>query len=155
MGNYKVSGGLKRDAGYNIFTRTTMGESFNNALSVFRIQPGLLALRGKVIDAILTVLVAFLILGYIGINFIARLPGFLIAENISLAIAYAVTLLLHLKGRGYIYTASLAWFNAGRVSRSIVEATGELAPLAYQHIPLLALILLIAILASLKAGIRV
>lgn len=103
-------------------------------------------------DALLAILIILLVVGYIGINFIAELERFLIAENIALAILYAISLWLHLEGQGYIYTASLAWFNAGRVSRSIIEPTGEFGELAKEHVPLLALIVLVALMASLKAA---
>lgn len=102
-------------------------------------------------DLALTVLIALLVLGYVGINFMAELPRFLVAENLALAAAYALALALHLRGGGYLYTASLAWFNAGRVSRSIVSPTGEAGSLALEHVPLLALIAAVALTATLKA----
>ena len=102
-----------------------------------------------VTDKLLKVLIALLALSYLGINLVAPLPRFLVAENIVLAVAYAAALAGLLRGveSTYAYLVLLAGFNAGRVSRSIVSPTGELGRLAVEHVPLLALILLVALLA--------
>ncbi len=109
---------------------------------------------GKTAGRALTLLLALLVAGYAGINVAFKLPAFLVAENLALASGYALGLALHLRGRGHLYTASLAWFNAGRVSRSIVSPTGELGSLAIQHLPLLALLAATAILSTLEASRR-
>ena len=104
------------------------------------------------LDYVLAVLLALLVAGYVGINFAVDLPGFLVAENIALAVGYALALYLHVaRSRGYVYAASLAWFNAGRVSRSVVTPEGQLAELALQHLPLLALVAATGLAAALKA----
>lgn len=102
-----------------------------------------------VTDKLLRALVALLALSYLGINLAAPLPRFLVAENIVLAAAYTAALIGLLKGmrKSSAYLVLLAGFNAGRVSRSIVSPTGELGGLAAEHVPLLALILLVALLA--------
>jgi len=100
----------------------------------------------------LTVLLGLLITGYVGINFAAELPAFLVAENIVLALTYAVLLAAHLKGfrAAYPILTLVAGFNAGRVSRSIITPRGELGELAVEHVPLLALVLTAAVLALAK-----
>ncbi len=104
------------------------------------------------LDYVLAALLALLIASYVGVNFVASLPGFVVLINIALAAGYALALYLHAaQSRGYVYTASLAWFNAGRVSRSVVTPEGELAELALQHIPLLALIAATGVAAALRA----
>jgi hypothetical protein len=107
------------------------------------------------VDAVgwaLTILTGVLVAGYIGINFTADLPRFLVVENIALAVTYTILLVAHLKGAKAAYPVFtlVAGFNAGRVSRSIVTPRGELGELAVQHIPLLALILAVALLALAK-----
>ena len=94
-------------------------------------------------------LIIVLIAAYIAINVFADLPRFLVAENIALALAYAASLVLILRGNsaGQPLTLFVSAFNAGRVSRSIVSPRGEIQELAVQHIPLLALILLVSIIA--------
>ncbi len=95
-----------------------------------------------VADRVLVVLGSLLVLGYIGINFVAPLPGFLVAENIAWALLYAVATVLVLRGDGRAYPllTAISGFNAGRVSRSIVTPYGSLAPLALEHVPLLVVI---------------
>lgn len=109
---------------------------------------------GRAAGKALTMLLALLVAGYVGINLTGGLPAFLVGENLALAAGYALGLALHLRGRGHLYTASLAWFNAGRVSRSIVSPTGELGSLALQHLPLLALLVLVGVLSTLEAARR-
>ncbi|MCE4601171.1 MAG: hypothetical protein F7C38_06360 [Desulfurococcales archaeon] len=90
-----------------------------------------------------------LVIGYVAINFLADLPLFLIAENLIYAVVYAGLLYLSATGNGYAYCliSAVAMFNAGRVSRSVVTPEGGLAELAVEHIPLLALILFVGLLA--------
>ncbi len=109
-------------------------------------------MAGRTASRALTLLLAALMAGYAGINLAFKLPAFLVAENLALATGYALGLILHLKGRGHLYIASLAWFNAGRVSRSIVSPTGELGSLALQHLPLLALLVVVGVLSAMKAS---
>lgn len=98
---------------------------------------------------LLKVLVIILVLGYIGINFVAPLPLFLTAENIFYAISYSYLLYQAEKGAKWAYPAMLvlAAFNAGRVSRSLVTPYGTLGPLWLQHVPLELLVLVVALLA--------
>ncbi len=99
-------------------------------------------------------LLVLLVAGYVGVNFMANLPVFLIAENLLYAFLYAVSLyLIHLNKR-YSYTLAsiVAAFNAGRVSRSVITPTGELAPLALSHLPLLLVIALVMVLSALRAA---
>ncbi|WP_201783071.1 hypothetical protein [Pyrodictium occultum] len=101
------------------------------------------------VDKVLTGLIVLLIIGYVGINLVAPLPRFLVGENIVLAVAYAAGLAWLLRGSRatYPYLVALAGFNAGRVSRSVVEPTGAPGRLAAQHVPLLLVVLLVALLA--------
>ncbi|MGQ4892228.1 MAG: hypothetical protein ACP6IP_07035 [Candidatus Njordarchaeia archaeon] len=94
-------------------------------------------------------LLILLIVGYIGINFIAPLPPFLIGENITYAILYAF-FLVYMERKGYenktfALLATLLGFNVGRVSRSIVSPRGEIEYLALEHIPLISYLLLVLV----------
>ncbi|MFP3908284.1 MAG: hypothetical protein ACLFVX_00345 [Archaeoglobaceae archaeon] len=95
---------------------------------------------------ILQLLLLILIAGYIGINFFADLPLFLVGENLVYAALYALGLLNMSKRPVVISLIVLSAFNAGRVSRSVIEPTGELAPIAIGHLPLLVLILAVMFL---------
>ncbi len=103
----------------------------------------------------LLALTLILIIGYIGINFVAPLPAFLVGENLFYAASYAILAYMLWKGRRVepLYVL-LAGFNAGRVSRSVVTPYGTPGRLAVQHIPLLALILAAAFLAVAAASRR-
>ncbi len=94
-------------------------------------------------------LIALLIVGYLGINFTADLPRFLIGENIFYVVLYTIALIAIYRQLDWAqaYTILIAGFNAGRVSRSIISPRGEIGELAVQHIPLLSLIIIIAVLA--------
>lgn len=94
-----------------------------------------------------------LAIGYIGINFAAELPKFLVGENLLLAILYLGLAVATYYERTWAAPATmlLAGFNAGRVSRSIITPEGDVGDLALEHLPLLALILLVGVLAFLKS----
>ncbi|MCE4609195.1 MAG: hypothetical protein F7C36_02290 [Desulfurococcales archaeon] len=94
-------------------------------------------------------LIALLIVGYLGINFTADLPRFLIGENIFYVVLYTIALIAIYKQFDWAqaYTILVTGFNAGRVSRSIISPRGEVGELAVQHIPLLSLIIIVALLA--------
>ena len=96
----------------------------------------------------LLALTLLLIAGYIGINFVAPLPAFLVGENLFYAASYSILAYMLWRGRRVepLYLL-LAGFNAGRVSRSVVTPYGAPGRLALQHIPLLLLILAAAFLA--------
>ena len=102
----------------------------------------------NILKAGLAALSFILAAGYIGINFVAQLPLFLIGENILYAVSYSVLAYMLLRGRRVepLYLL-LTGFNAGRVSRSVITPYGRPGPLAMQHIPLLVLILVAAVLA--------
>ena len=83
------------------------------------------------------------------IAFSVGLPPFIVLENIVYAAAYGVLALMFRDPRVRVAGLAVAAFNLGRVSRSVVEADGSLAPLAAQHLPLIAwLALLTAVLAA-------
>ena len=105
------------------------------------------------LEKIVAVIIGLLVVGYISINFIVKLPLFLIGENIALAILYSTSIYLTLKKwRWYpLYLLSLSGVNLGRVSRSVITPQGTPAKLALQHIPLLAYIALVFILAIILA----
>lgn len=101
------------------------------------------------LERILNILLVLLVLGYIGINFIAPLPPFLIGENITYAVLYGLILYLSYKN-GYKNTHLLALttilgFNIGRVSRSIISPRGEIEYLALEHIPLISFLILVLV----------
>ncbi|MEB3789002.1 MAG: hypothetical protein GSR72_03820 [Desulfurococcales archaeon] len=93
--------------------------------------------------------IALLIVGYLGINFTADLPRFLIGENIFYVVLYTISFVAIYKQFDWAqaYTILVAGFNAGRVSRSIISPRGEVGELAVQRIPLLSLIIIVALLA--------
>ncbi len=97
-------------------------------------------------NIILKILLLILIAGYIGINFFADLPLFLVGENLIFAALYSLGLLNLNKKPVIISLIVLSAFNAGRVSRSVIEPSGELAPIAMGHLPLLILILAVMLL---------
>lgn len=93
----------------------------------------------------LELMLALTVIGYIGINFVAQLPTFLIGENLAYAIMYSVLLYLILIDKfdkAKIPLAIVLSFNLGRVSRSIIEPSGSLHPLAMAHIPLMLVLVL-------------
>ncbi|MCE4601916.1 MAG: hypothetical protein F7B18_01900 [Desulfurococcales archaeon] len=100
-------------------------------------------------ETILKVLTVLAMISYIGVNFVAPLPRFLVAENLVYAALYGLGLLLMPRRPvdARVLLAGLAGFNAGRVSRSIIEPTGVLTPLARDHIPLFIVLLAIMILS--------
>ncbi len=94
-------------------------------------------------------LLALLVVSYVGINFGAELPRFLIGENIFWTALYMLGLLLLYSRRktAYPFIVFVAAFNAGRVSRSIFSPHGEIGELALQHIPLATLLLVTGFIA--------
>ncbi len=100
-------------------------------------------------DKVLIGLMILLTIGYVGINFTAELPRFLVGENLLLAVLYMGLAVALYYGRPWAAPATvlLAGFNAGRVSRSIITPEGEVGRLALEHVPLLTVILLVAVLA--------
>jgi len=99
---------------------------------------------------LLIALLVLLTVAYLGINLV-DLPKFLVAENLALAAAYAA-LTLALARRWsrtpLIVLLFLLAFNAGRVSRSVWSPTTGLGPLALEHVPLLAYLLILSILTA-------
>ncbi|BEP17942.1 hypothetical protein PYJP_12940 [Pyrofollis japonicus] len=106
----------------------------------------------QALDYVLVGLLALLVAGHIGINFVTELEKFLVAENLVLAILYVASIAGIWRGAswGYALVAIVALFSAGRVSRSIVGSRGEIGELAVQHIPLLAIDLIVGIIAVLR-----
>lgn len=52
--------------------------------------------------------------------------------------------------KGYLILSSVAWFNAGRVSRSVITPYGELPRLWVPHLFLELIILIVALLSTLQ-----
>ena len=104
----------------------------------------------KLLTNLVKTLLLLLVAGYLGINFFQRLPPFLVLENIVYSLLYLTCLtILVKKGRvGGVITLAIVSFNAGRVSRSIITPTGELARLALAHVPLLTLLLVLVLLVT-------
>ncbi len=103
----------------------------------------------KLITEIELSIIILLVIGYLGINFVADLPRFLIGENLIYVFLYILAFISIYNQYSWAqpYTILLSSFNAGRVSRSIVSPKGERGELALQHIPLLTLILALASIA--------
>lgn len=100
-------------------------------------------------DKTLAALLAPLVLGYIGINFVG-LPPALVAENLMLAAIYAAFAALMIRRPDrltYTALALVAAFNAGRVSRTVWSPVEGFGRLAEEHIPLLLYLLLVAAFA--------
>ena len=106
-------------------------------------------------DKLFLILIIMLIIGYISVNFLVKLPTFLILENISYAIAYSAIFLFELKhqgeGKHMIFLLTLLGFNIGRVSRSIISPSGLVGTLAFEHIPLLIFLFIVLVTALVKA----
>ncbi len=102
------------------------------------------------IGRVLKVLTLLAIVSYVGVNFVAPLPRFLVGENLVYALLYGIALVGLVRGwsGSPILLVGLSGFNAGRVSRSIITPTGELSSMALDHIPLLILLILILLLSS-------
>jgi hypothetical protein len=108
------------------------------------------------IRKLLALLLAVTTASYLAINVLlvgVGAPLFLLLENTAYAVLYAIGLLAMMRSRigSAYYVAALAWFNTGRVSRTIITPRGELGPLAAEHIPLLTLLASIALLSTLLA----
>ncbi len=106
----------------------------------------------RALRAALLALTALLVAGYVAVDALLPLPRFLFYENIVYAVVYALLGYGLVRGRrvATLY-AAIAGFNAGRVSRSVVNPRGGLEPLAHQHIPLLSLLAAATVLAVLLA----
>jgi len=98
---------------------------------------------------LLIALLVLLTVAYLGINAVG-LPPLLVAENLALAAAYAALALALARrwSRTLIILLFLLAFNAGRVSRSVWSPTTGWAPLALEHVPLLAYLLILSILTA-------
>ena len=101
-------------------------------------------------------MLVLLVLGYVGINFVAPLPPGLVAQNAFWAVVYAASLAALIKGvrRVLPALAILAAFNAGRVSETVITSMLEVHPLAAQHAPLVAVLLIVSALAAAEAARR-
>ena len=96
---------------------------------------------------ITSILIIIIIIMYVSINFFSQLPYFLVFENIIYSILYVIAFY-------YVYFNScpvpalvLSTFNLGRLSRSIISATGTIPKLAIFHLPLFLVILVVMILS--------
>ncbi len=87
------------------------------------------------------------IIGFVSINFMAELPRFLVAENLTYAVLFTLSLVFSDGKGGKLLSLLLSMFAAGRVSRSIVSPDGRVMDLAAQHIPLEVHLLFIGILS--------
>ena len=100
---------------------------------------------------ILLVLSGLAVLAYVGVNFVAPLPRFLVFENIVMAVLTGATAYMaaYKRDTAYLPVLSLiAGFGAGRMSRSVIQPDGSLAPLARDHAGMLLLLLAIAVLSA-------
>jgi len=95
---------------------------------------------------VITVLIGLLLLMYVSITLFVPVPLFVKVQNVIYTILYPPLTYLYLKRGWKVPLLSLVFFNAGRVSRSVIDAHGHLHPRAWEHLPLLILILLIGFL---------
>ncbi|MFN7106484.1 MAG: hypothetical protein ACK4M3_07900 [Pyrobaculum sp.] len=93
----------------------------------------------------LKILLLLLAAGYLAINLVG-LPPLLVAENMTLAAIY-LALAFSKWRHAPLLTASVALFNAGRVSRTIWSPTAGFGTLAWEHVPLFLYLLLVAAIA--------
>ncbi len=107
-------------------------------------------------QTILLAINVLLILGFIGIDVahlagvIKEFPTILFWENVLYAFAFGtLTAMMALGYNVFPWMTLLAAFVAGRVSRSVLSPYG-FERLAMQHVPLLALLLIDAILSALS-----
>ncbi|MCE4603376.1 MAG: hypothetical protein F7B20_00205 [Aeropyrum sp.] len=75
-----------------------------------------------------------------------QLPLFIILENTAYSLLLAIPAAVYKRPISPAFLLLASAFMAGRVSRSVVTPTGELAALAIAHAPLLASLMLIALL---------
>ncbi|AEA12503.1 hypothetical protein TUZN_1022 [Thermoproteus uzoniensis 768-20] len=100
----------------------------------------------------LAAMLALLSAGYVAVNFVG-LPEALVAENLAFAAVYAALAAAIWRGGGppaYAVLLAAAAFNAGRVSEVIWSPAVGLGPLAAQHLPLLAYLAVVAVLAAVQ-----
>ena len=100
----------------------------------------------------LQIILLLLAIGYLAINFITPLPMFLMGENILYAILYTLAfyqIAIKENKRWLIYLTSISAFNMGRVSRTLIEPTGEIPKLSLAHVPLFSVILIVFVLSLL------
>ncbi len=95
-------------------------------------------------------LTILLVLIYGAANILLNIPTFLKVENFLYILLYPALTYLYLKKNLSGPLIALAFFNAGRISRTIVTPEGNLHDMAFNHIPVFALLLMLGFLAIFK-----
>lgn len=98
---------------------------------------------------LLWIVALLLIIGFIAINLVVPLPSFLVAENLLVAFVIAAGL-LSMRIRPVIGISILIFvslFYAGRISRSVINTSGSLAPMWDAHAPVAVLLAVLGILS--------
>ncbi len=92
-------------------------------------------------DKGLAIISGLVIASYILVTVFIPIPLFIKYENILLVALYLAAIFLFNKGVHWPLLVLIS-FNIGRLSRSIVTSTGEVAERASEHVPLLILLLI-------------
>ncbi len=91
-----------------------------------------------------------LVLIYGAANVILNIPTFLRMENLLYMLLYPFFTYLHTSRSISGPLIALAFFNAGRISRTLITPEGQLHEVAFSHVPVFALAILIGFMAMLK-----
>ncbi|MCE4607186.1 MAG: hypothetical protein F7B59_07665 [Desulfurococcales archaeon] len=78
--------------------------------------------------------VIIVIVGFVVINFLASLPKFVVAENLTYAVLFTISLVFSDGRGGKLLSMLLSMFIAGRVSGSILSSAGNMEPITVSHI---------------------
>ena len=92
----------------------------------------------------------FLAGAYIVASILLPVPIFIKIENLIYAFLYLISAYIVEKGT-YIPIISLIFFNLGRLSRSIILPTGDIAQTAFEHIPMVIYLIIFAIYVIYKS----
>ncbi len=82
--------------------------------------------------------------------FFLNIPLFLKLENFLYIILYPLFTYLHLKKNVSGPLVALAFFNAGRISRTILTPDGRFHEMAFNHAPVFVLLVMLGVLALLR-----
>ena len=78
--------------------------------------------------------VILIIVGFVAINFLMQLPKVIVAENLTYATLFTISLVFSDGKGGKLLSMLLSMFIAGRISRSILTPRGSIMPLTVNHI---------------------
>ncbi len=91
-----------------------------------------------------------LVLIYGAANILLNIPTFLKVENFLYILLYPAFTYLYLEKKLSGPLIALAFFNSGRISRTIITPEGQFHEMAFSHFPVFALLLILGLLAMMK-----